>query len=279
MSTLCDIAKYHREKPNLIIKMTEAKKLFTCDSEHWGRDPKKIYDDKFYKTEIERRISVCINTNSEVLDLSHLHLKELPVLPNHIKTLLCSHNDLTELPENLPQLEMLFCGSNELSTLPILPDTVHFIECAYNKIIHLPSLPKGLTNFYCYENYLTTLPELPETLKALGTSSNKLTSLPKIPNSLLHFYCRDNAYLYIPLEIASRFRFQDNGIDYYSILNIPNYPLLMNGLKKIHSSQKRLVKILFCNKLQDQIDEFRYRPSGAGYLELLCMNKNKFADL
>ena len=103
-----------------------------------------------------------------------------------------------------------------------------------------------------------------------------MTSLPKIfPISLDRLYCSNNAYLYIPKEVVDRF----DPFDRFLMHDTPNYPQIMHGFKKIYHSKNRIKKLLFCLKLQDGIDEYRYRPMHDGYLELAIKNKNKFYDL
>ena len=53
----------------------------------------------------------------------------------------------------------------------------------------------------------------------------------------------------------------------------------MQLIKAIYKSHKRRQKILFCQKLQDGIDEYLYRPGNAGYRDLKERNKGKFFDL
>jgi hypothetical protein len=53
----------------------------------------------------------------------------------------------------------------------------------------------------------------------------------------------------------------------------------MQLIKAIYKSHKRKQKILFCQKLQIQIDEHRYRPGNAGYRELREKNVGNFLDL
>ena len=50
-------------------------------------------------------------------------------------------------------------------------------------------------------------------------------------------------------------------------------------LKKIFKSRKRLARLKFCDELQVEIDKFRYRPEGDGYLELREKNSGLWADL
>jgi hypothetical protein len=62
------------------------------------------------------------------------------------------------------------------------------------------------------------------------------------------------------------------------IVAIPTKPVIKE-LKLINKSVKRYKKLLFCEKIQDQSNEFRFRPTGAGYKELRVINKGKFVDL
>lgn len=220
--------------------------------------------------EIEKKIQYCLSTD-KVLDISCMGLVELPSLPEGIEVLMCYKNALIQLPNNLPSsIIIIDCSYNKLTSLPTLPPKLEKLSCNNNYLSSLPILPKTLEKLDGYSNNLTRLPELPVNISEIDVCFNKLTSLPKLPDSLTAFCCEPGKYTYIPQDIVKRFENLEVTL---------NFPFYMNCFKKIYSSRKRIKRIKLCNELHDQIDEFRYRPSGAGYVELKVKNKSKFADL
>ena len=220
--------------------------------------------------EAEKRIRLCILNNEETLQLNGLRLRELPVLPNHIKSLYCYANALTTLPKLPPGLVRLECWSNLLTALPELPDTLEYLYCSNNQITSLPKLPTKLKELYCNFNLLIKLPELPNSLIHLACIRNKLIALPKLPN--LHLlYCRGHPYLNIQEEIID--------IEAGELKITPNYPIIVNCLKHMKKAIRRKQKLEFCDKLQVEIDGYVYRPMGLGYTVLKERNKGKFLDL
>lgn len=53
----------------------------------------------------------------------------------------------------------------------------------------------------------------------------------------------------------------------------------IHELRRIYQACKRYQKLLICEKIQQQCDEFRFRPTGSGYAELKKQNKGKWEDL
>ena len=113
---------------------------------------------------------------------------------------------------------------------------------------------------------------LPSQLQILYCCNNNLVTLPPIPFSVTKLICWGNPFLYVSEEIRRRY-------GSYKLDDITNYPLIVQNLKEIHMAQGRKTILKFCDKIHDQSNEFRYRPTGSGYLELKILNKNKFIDL
>ena len=130
------------------------------------------------------------------LNISHLQLVDLPVLPPALKKLVCHYNKLTTLPHILPStLEILWCGNNQLVELPILPPTLLKLGCNHNQLTQLPTLPSTLVELCCSSNPLTQLPILPSTLVTLYCLGNQLTQLPPIlPPTLTKLDCSYNNF-------------------------------------------------------------------------------------
>ena len=88
------------------------------------------------------------------IDVSNKNLDYLPDLSRFkkLKILYCSSNNLTSLPVLPKNLKELYCGYNKLSSLPILPKKLERLDCEYNNLTSLPVLPKNLKSLYCFNN-------------------------------------------------------------------------------------------------------------------------------
>jgi hypothetical protein len=213
-------------------------------------------------------IKTCLYIGSGQLAIQNLELTELPLIPYSVKDLWCWGNNLEKLHNLPPTLELLSCSFNPLIQLPsILPSTLEYLICHSCKLTFLPGNLPNLQVLLCYNNQLTKIPIYPS-LTILNCEGNKLVSLCELPDTLHTLYCKDNPYLYISEDIAKRF----------DRIETPNYSQIFQFFKQIHSSQKRKNKLLFCEDLQSQIDEFRYRPTGAGCIEIKQRNKGKWID-
>ena len=89
------------------------------------------------------------------LNVEKCQLTKLPRLPNSLKRLICSNNQLTKLTK-----------------LPELPNLLQYIDCHNNKLTSLPELPNSLQILFCYNNQLTYLPKLPNSLQELYDDDN-----------------------------------------------------------------------------------------------------------
>jgi Leucine-rich repeat (LRR) protein len=76
--------------------------------------------------------------------------------------------------------------------MPVLPESLKILWCSCNQLTVLPILPDGLKKLYCSYNKLTVIPILPDSLELLWCHSNRLTSLPKLPESLHYINYRNN---------------------------------------------------------------------------------------
>jgi hypothetical protein len=142
-----------------------------------------------------QRIQRCVDKR---LDLSNLHLTELPPLPDDLIMLRCNSNELTSLPELPPTLRVLHCHQNQLSSLPELPPFLESLSCSHNYIDSLPSLPSSLKQLVCMRNDLTALPELPNALEELCVDNNDITWLPILPPHLTSLSCCRNPLTSLP---------------------------------------------------------------------------------
>jgi hypothetical protein len=192
-------------------------------------------------------------------------------VPKDADEIVCAHNQLSYLPTLPVGLTKLDCTDNNLTELPELPVNLKELKCDKNRIERLPKLPAGLEILWCSKNYLRILPDLPDTLIGLCCDGNPLKRLPeKMPSRMTYISITPgNKYTYLSHEWNS-WHFPWHKID-----NDANIKML----KQICKAKKRVKKIKFCIHLQNAIDEFRYRPSGGGYLELALKNKGVFVDL
>lgn len=94
--------------------------------------------------------------NLEFLGCTENKITSLENLPDSIRGLNCSFNNLTFLPERLPASLMdLWCNDNNLY---VLPDTLSFlnsfeyIDCSNNKFIFINWLPLTLDGFHIFNN-------------------------------------------------------------------------------------------------------------------------------
>lgn len=144
--------------------------------------------------------------NTIFLDLSNHSLSEIPDLSRFInlKYLDCSRNNLTKLPENLPDsLETLYCDFNPLIKLNNLPPNLIMLGCSNCKLIELPeNLPNSLKDLYCNNNNISYLPEC----------------ISKLSKEMYHLRCEYNNLKILP------FIFGDEGID----MNFSNNPCINN---------------------------------------------------
>ena len=78
---------------------------------------------------------------------------------------------LPALPQNLKEL---YCSNNQLTLLPALPQNLTILDCSDNQLTLLPALPQNLTILHCSDNRLNLLPYLPQNLKNLHYNNNPI---------------------------------------------------------------------------------------------------------
>lgn len=147
-------------------------------------------------------------------------LDTLPLLPN-IWMLQCQGNDLTSLPPLPNTLQELWCDANPLPALPTLPTSLRKLYCGGIGLTALPTLPTALELLACGSNQLTALPELPPALGTLSCDNNLLTTLPTLPNGLGNLYCTNNQLTELP-QLPSSLRRLDCQVNQLS--SLPTLP-------------------------------------------------------
>ncbi|MDO9185394.1 MAG: T9SS type A sorting domain-containing protein [Bacteroidia bacterium] len=151
--------------------------------------------------------------------------------------LYCNTNQLTSLPPLPDSLQAFYCGSNQLSSLPALPSSLIYLHCAYSQLTSLPSLPSSLQYLNCSGNQLTNLPALSNMLAELECSSNQLTSLPTLPASLFNLFCPNNQLTSLPSL--------PNSVSYLNCSGnqLTSLPSLPNSLTKLYCSSNQLTTL------------------------------------
>ncbi len=145
--------------------------------------------------EAKRRIVDCYLTRSNNLNLNSMGLTSLPTCLStfsHLKSLRCSHNLLTSLPNGMTTLRDLDCSDNLLTSLPDGMTTLRDLNCKQNRLTSLPDGMTALRMLDCKQNRLTSLPGGMASLTMLNCSDNLLTSLPDGMYALRSLYCSYN---------------------------------------------------------------------------------------
>lgn len=209
-----------------------------------GIDEKKIKElfpnQTFEDTDtIEYRMN---EYDGEILDISHLDLREFPEkIPVSVRYLFCSDNNFEVIEDisHLTNLEVFDCCSNKLKKLPKLPKNIVEISCRNNLIEDISEICnyqklKRLDISYNVLEYISAH----DTLEILVCSYNKIRFVPSF-DKLKKLICNDN---------------QINKIE--PLLNIEILDCHNNQLTKIGDFPK--LKELYCenNKITtiDKID-------------------------
>ncbi len=145
---------------------------------------------------------ILIPPNLEEFNCTGCNLSKLPDFPNTLKTLYCGANNLSWLPENLPEsLEGIWCSENKMVHLYeeyesvewnySLPNLKTFC-CQYNPLTYIPCMPNSLVYVCCKNCAIESMGDLSSSLNWLDCSNNKLTYLPDLPEHLKDLYCYVN---------------------------------------------------------------------------------------
>ena len=125
----------------------------------------------------------------------------------------------TQIIEKYPQIQILNCSCNELTSLPESIGQLSSLKelyCSFNKLTSLPESIGELSSLqilYCWNNQLTILPESIgqlSSLKELYCSSNRLTELPESIgqlSSLQRLRCSYNQLSSLPDSIGMEWPF------------------------------------------------------------------------
>jgi hypothetical protein len=135
------------------------------------------------------------------LDLSDLHLRDIPPLPADVHTLRIQNNPINDwrnLPRNLRALRASRTGGIA-ELLDQLPSGVRDLDISDNVLDAIPGhrLPRGLVRFAANGNLLREVPAgLPATLRQLMLSDNLITTWPaELPRDLRLLHLAGNRLL------------------------------------------------------------------------------------
>lgn len=165
-------------------------------------------------------------TNLKEIECSgcHINFNCDKVFPGLMK-ICCIGSEIYNLDvlEHLaPNLKMLDCSNNHLSSLDRLPKYLEILLCNENQLKQLDYMSEYLLYLDCSDNQLETLGNLPYGIKKIYFSGNKIEYPYDLPNSII-----DGNYKYNCSNIESITKINMNYFNYEQI-------------KKIHMSIHRI---------------------------------------
>lgn len=224
----------------------------------WNNDNlESIYYNQNLDT-IHYRLEECEKNNFDYLDLSHLYLKEIPLLSSKItkpiKYLFLNNNNLSNLKniEQFTNLQVLDISNNSITTVDYLPKTINELCCKYNFIDKITSC-RNLKILDCTNNKLVQLEEFMN-LEILFCSENNLNILPYYPK-LKKLVCKNNNLR----EINS-----------------------FTELVYLDCSFNNITQIRYCPKLKDLLcrdNKLTGIPNNMNSLKYIEMYNNKFTEI
>jgi Leucine-rich repeat (LRR) protein len=119
---------------------------------------------------VQYRIDECIEEKYITLDLKHLNLDKLPILPNKI----------------IKSVKYLFLGDNKFTQFPDLTEwtNLEMLEFNHNKVKEINNLPKSLIELCCKDNLLEDIQfNNNNKIERLDIRQNKLKNI-NIPLSI-----------------------------------------------------------------------------------------------
>lgn len=128
------------------------------------------------------------NTQLEILECEKNDLEYL-ILPDNLKLLKCSNNNLKYFDKLSNKLIFFDCSHNHLTNLDNLPPQLKILNCSYNPIVNLDNLPIKLEKLIlCFNKYITNFDNLPDSLIKLIISSSKINQLNNLPSKLKYLF-------------------------------------------------------------------------------------------
>ena len=123
------------------------------------------------------KIFECTNNKLSSIDLVAEYAKKIQILK-------CGSNQLTKLDNLSLGLKILDCSHNLITQLDNLPTGIEILNCSYNKLVKLDYLPSGIIKLNCSYNNLVNLDNLPNSIKFLIIISTDITQLENLPSNI-----------------------------------------------------------------------------------------------
>jgi len=286
-------------KTNKLVKKDKIITIYENDLKyklHNNIDVLKILnlDDKIDHDTLKYRIEDCLKTQCKTLDLSHLKLKEFPILPqeilSNIKYLFLSENFLYRILDLtvFTNLRVLDICNNKLTNVPLLPERIEEVLINNNEIIDIDALIKCdyLKRLDCSNNKITNIPII-DSLEILVCDDNKLTKLP--PLNIKKLSCCNNQLRELPeFKLIEVIECDDNNIQaiqkYNNLKELycsnNNISVLdnINKINILHCCDNKITKIDYYENLKELLCDYNPNLDLCSYytIEYQEVYKNKY---
>lgn len=191
------------------------------------------------------RLTLCNNISKfpilpdslKFLDLSGNNLKELKTkFPSKLETFICSKNKLILISlKKCKYLKKIDMSYNKLSSFSIVSDTMEELNVSNNKINIIKIYSTNLRVLNCKGNNITSSIICTNKLEELNISHNFLTVLDQVPMNLIKLDCSFNLLRKIPIlpNSLKYLNITSNNINFINSLP-PNLETLYANSNKIN---------------------------------------------
>ncbi|MCJ7637601.1 MAG: hypothetical protein MUO21_08945 [Nitrososphaeraceae archaeon] len=254
-------------------------------------DMKRVCGENVHKNQdkdtIEYRFYECLKDGGKTLDLSHLALTSLPLIPKdialHVKYLFLSENKLTNI-EDLNYMENLvvvdLCNNN-LINIPSLPYTVEELLVINNQITTINSLVQYpfLKRINCSNNLIREIPMI-DSAEILICDNNKIEKITNKLPKLIKLMISNNRIKRLPnyenlriLEIENNDLEQIEGCKnlielYCSCTNISSLTGF-NKIEVIHCYKTNITKLEYFGTLKELLCDYRANMALSKYYKII----------
>ena len=199
----------------------------------------------------------------KVLDLSYNQIRQISNLPKSLKVLNLSYNKLKKI-ENLPKgLKVLTATNNKIREV-VLPKKLKRCDLSHNKLSFFPksniqnlnlnnnlfvevSIEGHIQNLSMQENQIKKIIKTPENLETLYLSFNQIKKINNLSNQIQHLYLEDNLIKKIenlPTSLKTLY------LPYNQIEHLYQIPLSIECLNVNNNLVKKIPKsLLDCQNL------------------------------
>lgn len=195
---------------------------------------------------LKYRISECVSSKYNTLDLSGLQLTHLPLFDDsliytNVINLFCSNNNLTDTYSlhKFTNLLVLDISGNMLTSIANLPKSCDELVCRNNKITHL-DIPNNLRLLDVSYNKLKSIPTN-DMLTNIICSNNMITEINSYYN-LKHLNCSNNLVKHI--DSMDNLKFLDCSYNKLTTINT------FDKLHTLYCSNNMINKINNLNSLE-----------------------------